>query len=537
LFDGLLCILLTAVISYYGLVHWRVIWLIEPATVREPAWVANVKGFLDPRGSRPYTLQSFPGNSNVYGIGYLWGAAPFARFFQFGPWANLRIGNAFYLGLLLLTLGWACRNARWLHLAFGLVLVYALFVSSPSIAAGPDILACFLYVMAWVIVAKLDLSLSALCLSIVLGFLALITKPYLVLVVPAIGTYLFLFRSIRSGFLYTLGTLAFFGAGLWIVHLFYPYYFISVFGVHLAATSRHPMVALNQWGELLALAPVPFLVSIPAFWRGLRSNVSNLRLKFGWATPVFRHGAPVTVYEWGALVAAAALAVSLSWHGGAHMIYFWHLLLPLLVLSQLQGPVVRAGWLCINLLLLLVLRPPLPAVGTSEVWHMLQEVVAKHPRIYLDPLTVSLRPDDLGNANRENALSESIIEALSAQPTTGKGYRDLHYLVDLAQAANSGPLLRRAEQFVKDEQKDFLDQKYDAILLTEGIFYKNHILPAISARYHVTAGYYVYSYYLNFRNRLDFGRYPIRVLLFEPRKPLPAVSRGRNPIGEAQGTQ
>jgi hypothetical protein len=509
-YRSLLGVLLLVVAGYYFWIHWRVVCLVEPATIREPAWIANVKGFLDAGGARPFSYESFPGNTNVYGIGYIWAAAPFGRLFPSAEWIGLRLGNAFFLGVLLLIIAYAAGQAALRDRAFGLCLVYSLFVGSPSIAAGPDVLACVFYTLAWVIVEKGNLNPISLSLSVALGFLGFITKPYVVVVVPAIATYLFLFRSLQSALIYTGALLVFFGSGFWLLRHFYPLYFVSTFGAHLNV-GHHLWVAARQWGELLVLVPVPCFLAGSLGWEWIQKNARGVRLSVGWSKPLFAQCSPPSLYAWGSLTAAVALAAALSWRGGAHMIYFWHLLLPLLILLQLKQQSVSRGWLCINLLVLLVLRPPPPATGTPEVWNLLRKVVAMHPRTYLDGFTVSLQTAELGDSHRENALSECILQMRKEYSAKAGS------IAELIIGKEQSHLLARADQYVAAEQRDFLNQKYDAILLIEGIFFKEHILAAISQHYRITAGYYVYSYYLDFRNRLNFGQYPIRILLYEPR--------------------
>jgi len=56
---------------------------------------------------------------------------------------------------------------------------------------------------------------------------------------------------------------------------------------------------------------------------------------------------------------------------------------------------------------------------------------------------------------------------------------------------------------------------YDAVLLTEGIFYHEQLMTAILANYRVTQVKFVYPYFFAFRERRSFGLRPLRVFVFE----------------------
>jgi hypothetical protein len=76
-------------------------------------------------------------------------------------------------------------------------------------------------------------------------------------------------------------------------------------------------------------------------------------------------------------------------------------------------------------------------------------------------------------------------------------------------------LLARTQNFLGDQQKQITGGKYDGILLTEGIFYHDHLMPAILSRYKATRDSFVHSYYLSYRERAAFGQKVNRVVWFE----------------------
>jgi hypothetical protein len=494
----LLGLLLLATVVYYGWIHWRILWLSEPLALRESAWIVDVRGYLDPHAARPYSLESIPQYTNLYGMGYLWGAAPFGALLPFSAYANLRLANTFYLGLLLLVLWTGSRTGETRQRLFGLVLVYAIFISSPSMAAGPDILGCLLYTLAWVTAVRGHFKPGGLFLSILLSFLALLTKPYFVLVAGAIGSYLFLFHSKKAGLIYFSGAAALFASGLWLVHSFYPYYFFEPFRVQEVEADLALMLGLQQWRDFIMLVPVPFCVCAWAITGSIRKGYGATRLQWAFKEPLFSKSFSMAPYDWGALVALVALGGLLSWHTGAYLIYFWHLLLPLLVLGIMNRPAMNPIWPCLNVALLLYLCPSIPTAETSQDWIALGQLIAKHPNGYIDPYFEPLRPR--GSAvTIENAQCE--------------------YLLAVGSAHGSPELRAHCNDFIHGFADKIRTRQFDCLVLVSGGAFLSHaFLPLIMENYEITASCELRPYYLSFRDRRSFGKITRYALILAPRK-------------------
>jgi hypothetical protein len=493
----LLSLLLFATVVSYGWIHWRLIWLSEPLTIRESVLVIDVRGYLDPHAARPYTLESIPQYTNLYGIGYLWGGAPFSAFLPFPEYSNLRLANAFYLGLLLVVLWMGSNAGTPLQRLFGLVLVYALFVSSPSVAASPDVLGCLLYTLAWVIVVRRNFSFGALFLSILLAFLAFLTKPYFVLAAGSIGSYLFFFRSKRLGLIYSLGVIALFAPGLWFIYSRYPYYFFETFKIHTLITTISFENGLRQWREFIILALVPCFVFAWTVAAQLRKSYRTVRFQGAFNDPFFSKSLSINPYDWGALMALAVLAGLLSWHQGAYLIYFFHLLLPLLVLGIMNRPAVNPIWPCLNIAALLYLCPSLPPVKTSADWIALGKLVAKHPNAYIDPYFESLLPPGRP-VLIDNGLSE--------------------YLISMGYASGSPDLRAHCKGCFHDFKDKICERRFDSLVLAPGFFLSHALSNLIMENYEVSGTFTIQPYYGAFRNRLSFGHAGGPALFLTPRK-------------------
>jgi hypothetical protein len=490
-------LLLFVTVVTYGWIHWRTVWFSEPLTLREPSFVIDARGYLDPHAARPYTLESIPSSANLYGIGYLWGGAPFSAFLPFSGYSNLRLANAFHLGLLLFVLWLGSNKGDPSQRLFGLALVYALFVSSPSIAASPDVLGCLLYTLAWVVAVRGNFRPGALFLSILFAFLAFLTKPYFLLAAGSIGSYLFLFRSKRLGLIYALGVMALFAPGLWLVLSRYPYYFFETFKVHAFATTLSFAFGLRQWREFALLAPVPFCVCAWTVAAQLGKFGRTARFQWSFRDPLFLESWSINPYDWGALVALAVLAGLLSWHTGAYLIYFWHLLLPLLALGVMSRSAMNPIWPCLNLALLLYFCPSLPPAETSSDWLAMGKLVAMHPHGYVDPYFESLLPPGRA-APIDNAQSEYLLMA---------GY------------THGSPALRaHCASYYYALEKMIRERKFDSFLLVPGFFISQQYSDLILKNYEVSGKFWIHPYYGSFSRRLLFGHEVGQAFFLTPRK-------------------
>jgi hypothetical protein len=494
----LLGLLLFLTVIYYGLVQWKIIWLSEPVTLRESAIIVDVRGYLDPHAPRPYTLESIPQYTNGYGLGCLWGTAPFSAFLPFSEYSSLRLANAFYLALLLLVLGiGSSTGGPWQRL-FGIVLVYALFVSSPSMAAGPDVLGCFIYTLSWVIVVRADFKSWALFSSILLAFLAWLTKPYFVLSVGAIGSYLFLFRSKKIGLIYFLSTITLFAPGLWLIHSRYPYYFFQTFTMHWEARTHAYIYGFKQWRDFIILVPVPCCACAWSIAKQLVKSYRTAPFEWSLNAAFFPKSFSISPYDLGALVALTVLGSSLSWHGGAYLIYFWHLALPLMALSVMSRPVINPLWLCMNVALLLWLRPPLPPAETSNDWAALGELIAKHPHGHVDPYFEPLIPPGSSVAI-DNAQSE--------------------YALMIGRACGSPALITHCNEYLDDFAKRINERQFDSFIIIPGVFLSRPpFYSMIFANYEVSKACEIRPYYFSFRDRLSFGQKTVSVYFLTPLK-------------------
>jgi hypothetical protein len=162
------------------------------------------------KGSNPYELENQPQAANMYGILYHLVVYPFALIFG----SNLiihRVVTAFFIWGACYLFYYATRHIK-ISLSLGLcatLILYRYLIEGTNPLARPDGLGTFLFLGSIVIPWRYKYSLGSLIISITLGVLAFLTKPYFVLSLPLLMTYLFLFRSKTEGLKYGVISVAF----------------------------------------------------------------------------------------------------------------------------------------------------------------------------------------------------------------------------------------------------------------------------------------------------------------------------------------
>ncbi len=214
-----------------------------PVEYREGA-ILLTTGYLL-KGMNPYSLANQPLSINVYGFGYNLVVIPFAALFG-NTLAIHRIVSIICLVLSGVIVGrWLIwRGTSTLFALSGGLLVLAglLFYTTPI--ARPDALGIFLFLTAIYLPERYHYHRKSLIISSVLSILAFYTKPYFILSLGIIATYLFLFISKKKGLLY-LGVTILLGLIIAIpVRLLFECYFLDTIinNISLAGRNTHFMV-------------------------------------------------------------------------------------------------------------------------------------------------------------------------------------------------------------------------------------------------------------------------------------------------------
>lgn len=505
-----LALLAIAGLLHYGRLHFEVCSSPWPITIREDAFIEQTARILDPGAAPMYSYDSLPEGANLYGPLYPLVTSAFVRLMPDTPFlAHRLVVWAWIVGSALLIGTAVARRSDFLWGLVACATFYMAVVATPSTAAGPDMMAVFLYVLAFVLASTPSQGWAcklAVCLA---GVAALMTKPYGVLILPGYLLYLAVSRSWREGIVTGFVFSGIGVAALMLSAQLWPAYFSSVFGMHYGTATRILSECIAQFiefGYLYAGFVAAFLVGFR--WRAVPTLLQ--RIFCPWRTsPVDRASVPFD--QWMVLVAVGVLAAFLGWHGGAYMIYFVHLLLPPLLVASLAGTsrwqAGRAGLIAANLAGLLWLVPAQPTAFD----------VPRPPRdasVWIDPFLRPLAESRPGIHVIDNSQSE--------------------YVTRRAHGDAEDPMTRAAIRWVDATRARLESEPPDFLMLLgyydRELFIHNwKISEFVASRYAVVSQFEVYPYYLAFRKRQMFGTAGATVYVLARRNSSPSESSTGTP--------
>ena len=495
-------ILLTTFLAYTRL-HISIIADFWPLSAREAANILNTEALLNPEAPAMYSWESIPEQTNLYGPLYPIVASPLAALFHQTPYFAHRLTNGLLLliscGLLAYLIG---HKTNRYYGATGALFFYAATVASPSIAAGPDILATLFYIGAIGTVHHYGFTRKAICLAAVLSFAGLLTKPYTVLVIPGMLTYGYLFISPKRALLAAAAIAASTLLGYVAISISMPAYYHSVFSIHSYYATRFFDTLIQQTWEFsyLQFAPITlFILSFP-----YQSLITTNRLsiaRFYGDKPLF--ASPMGFDRFMTLAAAGVLFTFMGWHGGAYMIYFNHLLLPPLLIAALThkkwrinrlvlGPILISA----NALLLLYLLPAPPQEDNYP--ELLKRLSTEESPILIDPTLEPLQRKLIAADLTDNSQAEYLIN-----------YDQMH----------KSPSQAYTHKWLEQETAKIESGHYKYLLLSN-LYNRPHLLfnmeptPPLTSRYENLGFFKLHVYHGRFRTRTAYGKSASPIFLF-----------------------
>lgn len=368
---------------------------------REGAVLLTTEGLL--RGINPYTLENNPLYINVYGIVYNLFVLSFA--FLFGNSLALhRIVSAIFIfcqvGLVSLVL--RQRKTDWLLAVIAGLFIWLGQLASTSPLARPDTLGEFLFLGSLFVPYIFGFGPASVIAGLVFGIIGFYTKPYFILGLPILLSYLFLFVSKReaifAGFVALIGLLV----TALIVNLFFEAYFLNTIYSHIAdAGDSFPYLigqiitfTQNYWSILLvtSFALVGFIVKTDFYtiFQPLEIDV----LDFG--KPFF--ASKLNFFIYCLIIPALLIYFSLGRHTGATQIYFYQLLTPFVMIqfiSWLDRMEWQKGLVVLLVMINLVthsiqnLKPDVD-FSVKPGWSQLNQVLLNRSTVLNSPASVSI---------------------------------------------------------------------------------------------------------------------------------------------------
>lgn len=502
--SALLSLLYIALLFSYARIHGATLSELWPLNLREPANIINTEALLDPTAPPMYYWDSLPEQTNLYGPLYPLAAAPLTYLLCDTPYLAHRLTNALLLILSCGIIGFliSAKAGRPMG-AVGAILFYVATVASPSIAAGPDLLAVFFYIIAIGAIHHFGFNWKSIFFCTVFAFCGLLTKPYTILVIPGMLTYGYLFISPKRALLAATAIATACVLGYFILSNVLPAYSHCVFGIHGHYATRHLETLLGQTWEFTYLhfaVLALFALSFP--YRSLfKSNTLSLARFYGDQPLLVR---PIGFDRFMTVAAGAALLLFLGWHGGAYLIYFNHLLLPPLLLAGLSNsglltkrPYLSQALLGANALLILYLMPPMPKGET-----------------YPDFIT------PLANETEPLLITPALEPLRRILPTARlTDNSQAEYLVNF-DLQNESPSHAKTSAWLEKESAKIEAKTYKYLLLSNmydhpHLFVQGKPMTPLTSNYEVVGFFNIHVYHAPFRERNRFGKQPIPIFIFK----------------------
>jgi hypothetical protein len=317
---------------YYMQSAWAVIVHPYQHEFREGAPLVAADAIL--HGQNPYSFAHEPNVTYVYGILHPLLSVPI-NWILGSHLVNMRVMSCLYVWTTAALVFWFAYR-RNQNLGLAALLSTAIFCTEiPNMTGQSHDLGVMLVVASLVVAYEGKFSPRALAWSTLFSLLGFCSKPYFVIGMVWVTSYLFLFVSKKKGLVYGASAM---GAGLvWILLLeaIGPTYLNDCFFHHLQVATYsvgHVKAQISDYvdhNKFLLLAGLPVLGA--SLWKlGYR----RIRLDFWHAEPPLFSGVRVPLlFEFSALVLAFLFYFKLGGHGGtAGGTYLNHLFTPLVVL-------------------------------------------------------------------------------------------------------------------------------------------------------------------------------------------------------------
>jgi len=388
--------LLALAVAYFAAFEIRMITLPGAQEAREAAIPLTTGLMLE--GKMPYTLETLPEFTNVYGIVYNYAVLPAAKLWG----STFAVHRAASMVFLLAGAALLFALLRRVGVGGGLALTGAVFyylfnVCSYAIVARPDTLGSVFYLtVVFLVVPKPGgpaPSLARMLASAALGVVAFYTKPYFALALGLAPAALLVTLGWRHALIYAAIAGALLLASIPLVNHVWPYYLFSIVTSHQYSEKEFPGYFWSQFGDFLLLHAGVLIVSAGAVLAWLSQAIGESRQSPRATSARWKLWRPD---PW-LLCLGLTLGVTsllLGRNVGAYRVYYIQLVTPFAIIVAMRAMArVQAGWKTLGLLafalnaclLLSWERPPWPLDSTTTAWDSWSNFTAGHPWQLLPP--------------------------------------------------------------------------------------------------------------------------------------------------------
>ncbi len=454
--------------------HFQMTFYPYPLEYREGALLLSTSLLV--KGGNPYDLIYQPEYTNIYGIFYPFVVYPFAKLFGATITVHRAVSSFFNLASCLV-LFWVMRQMKFplILASVGALVFYWHLLLGHNFVIRPDTLGLFLFLCSIVIPWRDQFSYKSLIVSLFLGILAFITKPYFVLSIAYVATYVFLFKSKKKAIKYSLLSFIYLAVTVLLLNYFFETYFNNTIFVYLnirlAGTGfEYALGQLSNYiaqnlGILVILLAVKLLIGIH-FIKSLSKNKGIQSLSKFTKVNLFDIRKPLLEIDFDYFVFCLILSLlafyfKLGQFTGSWMGYTYHLISPFLIivglriLKQLPAKALVVCLSIISLNLLLVFPESNLTNESSNQWKKVVALVSQHQNIMNSPAIAPILTEQ-GKKVYDSGHSEYFIVGSEGQ------------ILNSPLPWNES-VKQRHEQFIQEVDESLKNQKYDLLILTQNI--------------------------------------------------------------------
>ncbi|MFC1624884.1 hypothetical protein ACFL15_00750 [Patescibacteria group bacterium] len=316
--------LLISFLSIYYL--FRVIRINSPLELREGGVLSST--YLLSKGLNPYSLKYMPGYTNVYGILYNIICLPLVKSIGLNFSSHRIVSSLFIVLTSYLILKTLQKNK--VSFAISLAGTSILFTEISSkgyeVLARPDSLGLFLFLFSILLPYWNNYSLQSVLTGIILGVFAFLAKPYFVIGILYLITYIFIFKSKKKGILLAAISAIILFLCLFLLNIFYETYLINTVFGHLESAGNDKFHLIKQiqtflmWNFSFIFLEIFALIK---FVLAILKKRKRLLIK-------------IDILLYSLLISTLLVIFKMGLHNGNYMTYFTQLITPFLIIDSLK---------------------------------------------------------------------------------------------------------------------------------------------------------------------------------------------------------
>jgi len=478
----LLCLYFALNLLYY---HYQLIVDPNPQAYREGG-ILLITDYLI-KGINPFNIESMPLAYNAYGIVYHIVVYPFAKLFGSTLLIHRLVTGIFILlSCYILLLALLKSNVKFYLLIPALLIFYISLLFNDSSLSKPCSVGEFLFLCSVLIPFIHNYRNKSLFISIITGLLAFYTKPYFILGSVILGLYLFLFKSKKIGFLYSVIFGVMFLVSAFFVNLFFDSYFLNTMYVNVVVASNYLPHVIQQFSDFtilnIGLIAILILIVSEILVRNVEfikfniisfrwiDGISSKMNLFNMTSPLVRTNISLALF--GVIVTSLIVALKLSGHNGNWMVYLFQLISPFFILLTFSLIANKPDKIFVIIIPLLTLSlflyySYLPHKHyTCNEWNKINQLIESNENILNSP---AIAPLLIENNKRLYDSGQTEYYLYMANRVENQFFNSLakYDFINSRLSKYKSKIIKSAKDYNRDINEQLKNKKFDVVILTD----------------------------------------------------------------------